>query len=229
MNYLSISSKIQKLLYFSSGGFCQNPGCNNELYKFFESGCVTNIEELAHVIGQSKKGPRGNADLDLALRDEFNNIILLCPTCHTIIDKNPEEFPIEVLLKWKKDHINKIKSCFIEPLYNSRGELRRVLDKLSIQNRIVFEQYGPYSENYNNILTDIDKIWRKKAIEVIVPNNKKILKLLDTNIHLINENEFIIIEMFREHVREFEYNQISNEPNPYAPIFPKEINNILRG
>lgn len=74
---MSINSKVQKLLYFSSGGFCQNPRCNKELYKFFESGKITNIEELAHIIGQSKKGPRGNNELDLLMRDEFDNIILI--------------------------------------------------------------------------------------------------------------------------------------------------------
>jgi hypothetical protein len=225
---LSINSKVQKLLYFSSGGFCQNPRCNKELYKFFESGKITNIEELAHIIGQSKKGPRGNNELDLLMRDEFDNIILLCPTCHTLIDKNPDEFPIEMLLKWKKDHIDKIKLCFIEPVYKSAAELRKILDSLLAQNRIIFEEYGPHSEYSINLLTTAEAIWKQKAINIIIPNNKKIINLLDKNNHLINQDEINVVEMFREHVLEFEYNQISDEPNPYAPIFPTEINNILR-
>lgn len=44
----------------------------------------------------------------------------------------------------------------------------------------------------------------------------------------LNKNEIIVVEMFREHVKEFEYNQISNEPNPYVPLFPTKINYILR-
>ncbi|NFH68856.1 HNH endonuclease [Clostridium botulinum] len=226
---MSISSKVQKLLYFSSGGFCQNPSCNNELYKLFETGEVGSIEEMAHVIGRSQNGPRGDSDVALPKRDEFENIILLCPSCHRTIDKNPNEFPVEVLLEWKKNHIDKIKSCFIEPIYKTRKELRRALDRLLIENNVVFEQYGPYSEEYTKILTNVYETWRRKAIETIVPNNKKIVKLLDVNDELINDDELVVVEKFKEHAREFEYNQLSNEPNSHAPLFPKEIYDILRG
>lgn len=226
---MSISSRIQKLLYFSSGGFCQNTSCNNELYKLFETGKVGSIEEMAHIIGQSHKGPRGNCDLPITERDEFDNIILLCPSCHRTIDKNPNEFPVEVLLNWKNNHIDKIKSCFIEPIYITRTDVRRALNKLLMQNNIIFEQYGPYCEEYTKILTNADEIWRRKAIETIIPNNKRIVKLLDVNDELINDDELLIVEKFKEHAREFEYNQLSNEHNSYAPLFPKEIYDILRG
>ena len=96
---MSISNKVQRKLLAASGGFCGNPSCHRYLFDFFETGEITNIEELAHIIGQKKEGPRGENELSLSERDEFDNIILLCPTCHTIIDKNPQLYPIPDLLK----------------------------------------------------------------------------------------------------------------------------------
>jgi len=34
----------------------------------------------------------------------YVNLILLCPSCHTHVDKAPEEYPEDLLKKWKKDH-----------------------------------------------------------------------------------------------------------------------------
>lgn len=34
-------------------------------------------------------------------RSSINNGIWLCSACHTLIDKNPDEYPVEELLKWK--------------------------------------------------------------------------------------------------------------------------------
>lgn len=34
-------------------------------------------------------------------RESINNGIWLCSACHTLIDKNPDEYPVEELLKWK--------------------------------------------------------------------------------------------------------------------------------
>ena len=48
-----------------------------EQFDFFETGEVKNIEELAHIIGQKENGPRGDDELPLTERDEFENIILL--------------------------------------------------------------------------------------------------------------------------------------------------------
>ena len=103
---MAISSKVIRLLLSRSGGYCGNPACHSDLFPFFEDKTITNVEELAHIIGQSKGGPRGNNSLPLEDRDEYENIILLCPTCHAKIDKNPELYPLKIVKKWKKEHQN---------------------------------------------------------------------------------------------------------------------------
>ena len=44
--------------------------------------------------------------------DSIANLILLCSSCHTLIDKAEQDFPIELLQEWKKEHEEKIQSIF---------------------------------------------------------------------------------------------------------------------
>jgi len=54
--------------------------------------------ENAHIVAEKPGGPRGDDGLSESLRNNYLNLILLCPTCHTKIDKAPEDFPPERLL-----------------------------------------------------------------------------------------------------------------------------------
>jgi hypothetical protein len=67
---MSINTKVKRKLLAASGGFCGNPNCHKNLFDFFESGEITNIEELAHIIGQKEDGPREDDELPLTQRDE---------------------------------------------------------------------------------------------------------------------------------------------------------------
>ena len=224
---MSISSSSKRILYFQSGGYCQNPFCNCELFKFFESGKVTDIEELAHIIAQKEDGPRGDDEKELTERDLIDNIILLCPSCHTLVDKNPDEYSKEALFEWKKEHMNTIEACFKVPVYKTRKELRVVIENLLSRNRTIFNKYGPFSHESKNLLTDTNVAWNRKCIDTIIPNNKRIIKLLNKNDHLLNDREKDIVEQFIIHAEAFEYNKLSGDKNSSAPVFPVEINDIV--
>ena len=49
---MSISINVKRKLWANSGGYCANPGCHCELLPFFETGEITNIEEMAHIISE---------------------------------------------------------------------------------------------------------------------------------------------------------------------------------
>jgi hypothetical protein len=142
---MAISSKIKRLLLAKSGGYCQNPECNNDLLSFFEDGKLNGIEELAHIVGKNIKGPRGKNSLNLNERDQYVNIILLCPNCHTKVDKNPRLFTVDLLQQWKNKHEEKIKACFYVPEFTTRLELKQVIEQLFLENKLIFDQYGPQS------------------------------------------------------------------------------------
>ncbi|WP_271183643.1 HNH endonuclease, partial [Novosphingobium resinovorum] len=57
--------------------------------------------EMAHIVARQAEGPRGDG---VGGDNSYENLILLCPTCHTRIDKAPNDFPVALLQKWKADH-----------------------------------------------------------------------------------------------------------------------------
>lgn len=225
---MSIKTIVKRKLWASSGGFCGKPDCHSDLFPFFESGKITNIEELAHIIGQKEKGPRGDNPLPLDERDEFDNIILLCPTCHTIVDKNPTLFPNDTIKQWKSNHEKSIANIFQVPKLNSREKANRYLKPLQAENKAIFDKFGPHSENAikNQMATEI--MWEKLAIQKILPNNRKIEAFIELNQDLLEGNEFGLYIEYKLHREGFEYNKISGDVNSTVPTFPNGFENIFK-
>lgn len=225
---MGISKETKILLWSKAGGYCQNPGCHRDFFVFFGNGSISDLEELSHMIGQSKKGPRGESDLDSTERDAYENIILLCPNCHTMIDKNPSQFPVEMLRSWKLQHEEDIKNLFVTKIYKDRQTLKDAVHKLLRLNNCIFEQYGPHSSS--NPLSDAAKVWQRYILSDIIPNNRKIAHMLNANENLLKREEKETLCKFVLHQQAFEYNHISGDKMPTAPLFPKaEMNNILKG
>jgi hypothetical protein len=199
------------------------------LFVFFQDGKVSSIEELAHVIGQSDQGPRGNSELGTLERDEYDNIILLCPTCHSLIDKNPLQFPVEVLHDWKYRHEEAIRNIFVVPIYEDRQALGKAVHKLLRINGTIFWQYGPHSPHATDPLSDAAEVWKRHILADIIPNNRQIANLLSANEHLLSDAEKDIVSKFIVHQQAFEYNHVSGDKAAAAPLFPEQMNNILRG
>jgi len=88
-----------KILWGRSGNRCSI--CKIELTP--DSGIDT-IGEIAHIVSRSKDGPRGQDPLPKNERDDFSNLILLCPNHHSEIDKFPESWPKEKIHEIKRDH-----------------------------------------------------------------------------------------------------------------------------
>lgn len=62
------------------------------------------LGDMAHVIAHRDDGPRGNATVPVSQREAYENLILLCPTHHRLIDSQPDQHPPEMLRQWKADH-----------------------------------------------------------------------------------------------------------------------------
>src|ERR1019366_4311808 len=106
---MSINSKDTKKLWGLAAGRCSRPGCDEECIRLLASN-PTVIGEMAHVIAQSPKGPRG---VQQGGEDTYENLILLCPTHHSEIDKAPAgTFPPGILLDWKKQHEAEVANAF---------------------------------------------------------------------------------------------------------------------
>ncbi|MFT7404683.1 hypothetical protein [Zhongshania sp.] len=109
-------------LFADSGGFCANPECLTEIFREFVDD-VIHVGEIAHVISAGGQGPRSENILTPEKKRQYENLILLCPTCHTIIDKAEEQYPVETILEWKRNHKEIVKNAFGMRTYSSRREV----------------------------------------------------------------------------------------------------------
>lgn len=97
--------KDLKRLIAKAGGRCSYRH-NGEICKRLLVHNNSVIGEIAHIIAVSEKGPRYDKSYDFSKANTYENLIWMCPTHHTIIDKMDDvgEYPVSVLLKMKEDH-----------------------------------------------------------------------------------------------------------------------------
>lgn len=102
---MGISLKTHKLLWGRSGNKCAFPNCRRALA---ESETDTDdpavIGDEAHIIGREAAAPRGESDLPIAQRDQYDNLLLLCKIHHKIIDDQPNKYTVEKLKEMKSGH-----------------------------------------------------------------------------------------------------------------------------
>ncbi len=212
-------------LFADSGGFCQNPSCLSELFKNID-GDIIHIAEVAHVISAGDMGPRADARLTPEQRAKYENLLLLCPTCHEIIDKAESSYPEQMLQEWKHSHKERIKSQFGFVRLESRAEARIVLSPILHSNKTIFDAYGPLNEERYNPESSLPRIWLRKIRSTIIPNNRKILTFCDLNRHLLSDKEFSTLELFRQHIDDFEAKHILGV-EPSGLTFPKDVSTLF--
>ncbi len=86
-----------------SGDRCAFSDCRAFLTSSGSTGPVL-IGEAAHIYGEKDGAARYKAELSIPMRNHYDNLIYLCPTCHTKIDKQEVDYPADSLLKIKHEH-----------------------------------------------------------------------------------------------------------------------------
>ncbi len=90
---------------------------------------------------------------------------------------------------------------------------------------MIFETYGPNTDERFNPESNMPKVWLKKIREFIIPNNRKIFELIDKNYSLLKEDEKSEFEKFKLHLHDFEAKHLfSVEEN--GSQFPTKITEI---
>jgi len=93
-------------LWADSLGICAYPECCQELICNTEEDIIGHI---CHIVAKKPTGPRGDSNYPAERLDDYDNLILLCPTHHTIVDKNVEKYTIAKLKEMKSTHYTTIK------------------------------------------------------------------------------------------------------------------------
>jgi len=215
-------------LFADSGGYCQRPECTNRL--FVDTGTKNvHVAEMAHIIAASGGGPRADATVTQVDKGSYDNLILLCANCHTTIDKAPADFPDNMIREWKRKHVERINSLFGAAEYPDRASARKAIEPALTENRAVFDQYGPNNAYSEDPESELAKVWQRKMRAIILPNNRKVLAILDANRRHLSGAEAKTLEAFRQHIDDLEAKHIGEGNGDVASRFPTGMSDILSG
>ncbi len=221
---MAISEANIKLLWGRAAGICSNPDCQRDLTVILESQGNYNIGEMAHVIAKNPGGPRGVPE---GGSDSYENLLLLCPTCHRMIDKAPDGVFTEDMLKdWKSQHESKIRQLDKEVSFDSTEALKSAVRRLLLENRILWRDLGPHSNVANTDTgSNLYSVWNLRKLDTIIPNNRKIINYIESNLSLLTDKEYELFLLFKNHANAFEANQY-NRLDSY-PLFPVEFGEVF--
>lgn len=91
-----------KRLFALSHNACAFPGCDQKLA---DVDWPTVQAEICHIYGLNPNSARHDPSMTDEERNSFENLILLCPNHHRLIDDlEPQHWPAERLLQLKADH-----------------------------------------------------------------------------------------------------------------------------
>ncbi|MGI6501631.1 MAG: HNH endonuclease signature motif containing protein [Anaerostipes sp.] len=204
MNRKGIDETVKRKLYAESMGRCMNPKCQRELLR--ENGDVI---EKAHIDPYCE-----TAD------NSFENLVLLCPTCHTDFDKNHAFNPQEVL-EWKRIRRNELEKYFSKK-YTSFEELENAVVPLLMENKILFEGF---------YIKENRKMWDKSEATILV-NNRKLKMLLLANLELVQRHSskdysnLVYVKKYIAHIDEFESTRSELE-KIRTNLYPPEIDSMF--
>jgi len=231
---MAITQKSIKLLWSNAAGICSFVDCNERL-TVGEAGNFAphTLGEMAHIKGENPGSNRYDKSQSNEERDDYRNLILLCPAHHTLIDKpeNEERFTVELLHKMKVSHETRIANVLDELEIETLDQLKDQLSILLAENHQAWDQYGPLSDKARrNPHNDaIHALWKSARLSTIVPNNRKAMKLLNENRGLFSRTEQRIISEFLSHVDSYEKWVIDEIPYQAVVCFPKEFEELIIG
>lgn len=231
---MAISDKSIKLLWSNAAGRCSFSSCGEKLTVAEAAGYAPyTLGEMAHIKGNKPGSNRYDENQTDKERDSYENLILLCPTHHTLIDKaeNEEHYRIEMLHEMKVEHetavANRLDGVKIE-------EVDQLKDQLSIllaENHQAWEQYGPLSDNAKKHPNNdaIYALWTSSRLSIIVPNDREAMKLLIENRGLFLRTDQRIVSKFISHVDSYE--KWVRDEIPYQAVvgFPREFEELILG
>ncbi|MFI8928961.1 hypothetical protein ACIG3E_14945 [Streptomyces sp. NPDC053474] len=98
------SAKTKATLAARAGHRCSNSTCRRLTTRpaWQDLEAFTNLGEACHIFAASPQGPRYNASMTSAERGSIQNGIWLCRSCAKIIDSEPDAYPAEALMAWKR-------------------------------------------------------------------------------------------------------------------------------
>lgn len=109
MSQSHITTKEIKTLFAQSGNQCAFPGCTQRLVEpATNQDSAAVLAKIAHIIGDSRQGPRGGFPIGDHDRNRHPNLVLFCGVHHDQVDDQPHTYSVQVLHQIKADHESRV-------------------------------------------------------------------------------------------------------------------------
>lgn len=153
------------------------------------------------MIGHSASGPRGAGEATAAERASPANIILLCPTCHTKIDRAEEEYPAGELFRMKEHRRRAVSQVSGTTHFQSREQARAAVEGILDRLHTVFVTIGPDPETGGLASVEESERWSREVLETIVPGHQMIVAIVNNNPDLATGSDRQGAEQLRIHAQ----------------------------
>lgn len=199
-----IDTSVERRMYAESMGRCMNPACKEDLFKI-----NGDIMEKAHIVPYCDTKD-----------NSFENLVILCPNCHTDFDKN-SAFTIEEVKMWKQVRKEEFDKLFNKS-YETFEDLKKDVASILMENQTIF---GMYYEEGKKELWDIFE-------GKVLSNNQKLKNMLMHNCNLIQSHSqrsysnLALVQQFILHIDEFKATRCKEEKVRHV-LFPPEINSLF--
>ena len=161
---------------------------------------IAHFGEIAHVIAASGDGPRGDSAVEPVVLGAWDNLILLCANCHTVVDKTPDDHPVQLLLSWKESRQSAVEKALGIAAFASREEARAAIEPYATQNRHIHRAIGPDNDYRFDPEAEEAAMWQHEVVATIIPNHHRILRILDANRGLLTDDEKEVVAEYRSHI-----------------------------
>jgi len=144
------------------------------------------------------------------------------------IDKSEQDFPDSKLIVWKREHTFRLTQVFGAVQQTSRQAVLAAINPLLVENYAIFEDLNPNKDYKSNPESESASAWQRNMRGRIIPNNRRILAMLDANRSLMIEQEAQVVEQLRQHVHDLEARHFTSEVAGPQKRFPGGMSSMMR-
>lgn len=189
---------------------------------------------MAHIRGERPSSNRHDPDQTDKERNDYSNLILLCPNHHTLIDRpeNEEVYGTAKLREIKDAHEAYVMGRLQTSGPTHKREVAEKIYPLMKENYEAFINYGPLSKiARKHPQSEAHAVWLSERLSTIIPNNRCMLTTVIAHKDLFSPKEQATLARFAIHVRSYEpwvREEISYEAVvPFPPEFETLISGLI--
>jgi hypothetical protein len=160
-------------------------------------------------------------------RSDPANIVLLCPTCHTIVDKAPGSFSAGELHSRKASRAAAVALVGGTPVFETRADARRAVETVLERNHLIFQNYGPDVDDGSIPSTEAAERWSRHVVDDIVPGNELIVAIVRINDRLTTAADREAAELLRLHTNDLAEKHRGQPLTAPARRFPVAAKNLF--